>query len=473
MTASVRTPTPASSARSSPSRPAPARAAPSRRAAPWPWAAAAARRSRSRPNAGYRISQVLVNGTPNAAAASAGTYTFTNVQANQTIAATFTQSAATITSSAGAGGSISPIGTQTVAIGGSQTYTITPNNGYPVAHVLVDRVNDAGGRDVRHVHVHQRDGEPHDSPRRSRRTCRRASPCPRLPAAMPQAAACRSPGQRTWRSAAASSPSGPTAAAAGTSARSSPPTARPPTRPTSPSTCRRAPPTTDLGRLPADRGQRRLDGVRAEQRDLHGHGPWPSPCPRSPAATPRTAACRSPGRPASPSPAASSPSGRDSGSGWYIGKIVPTNGDHSYATNVTLDVPVGSGYSIWVGYRPTAGSGAWTVFGQSSGTFTVTPPLVITVPSITGTYAQSSSLPVSWTTSAALLAGGEFAVWAESASGWYIGKIVPTERRPPPTRPDSPSTCPRAAATRSGSATGPPWAAAPGRCSVKAAGRSR
>jgi len=32
---------------------------------------------------------------------------------------------------------------------------------------------------------------------------------------------------------------------------------------------------------------------------------------------------------------------------------------------------VGTTYSIFVGYRPTVGFGAWTVFGQSGGTFTV------------------------------------------------------------------------------------------------------
>jgi hypothetical protein len=60
------------------------------------------------------------------------------VQAPHTISVTFTQSAATITSSAGTGGTISPNGTQTVAIGFNQTYTITPNPGYHVLDVLVD-----------------------------------------------------------------------------------------------------------------------------------------------------------------------------------------------------------------------------------------------------------------------------------------------------------------------------------------------
>ena len=84
---------------------------------------------------------MLVDGVDNTTAVSTGTYTFTNVQAPHTISVTFAQSAATITSSAGTGGTISPNGTQTVAIGGSQTYTITANPSYTRATVLVDGVN--------------------------------------------------------------------------------------------------------------------------------------------------------------------------------------------------------------------------------------------------------------------------------------------------------------------------------------------
>ena len=82
------------------------------------------------PNAGFRTATVLVDGVNNPTAVSTGTYTFTNVTAPHTISVTFSQSQATITSSAGTGGTISPNGAQTVAIDGSQTYTITPNNGY-------------------------------------------------------------------------------------------------------------------------------------------------------------------------------------------------------------------------------------------------------------------------------------------------------------------------------------------------------
>ena len=91
-----------------------------------------------------------------------------------------------------------------------------------------------------------------------------------------------------------------------------------------------------------------------------------------------------------------------SASGLYVGKLVAVNGTASYSTSVSLSVPPGSGYFVTVGYRPVAGSGSWTVYGSSSGTFTVTLPLTITVSPVIGTYAQNSSLPVFWTTSQAL-----------------------------------------------------------------------
>ncbi|MBU2539884.1 hypothetical protein KJ786_01885, partial [Patescibacteria group bacterium] len=43
-----------------------------------------------------------------------------------------------ITASAGANGSISPVGSASLTYGNNQTYTITPNTGYKVADVLVD-----------------------------------------------------------------------------------------------------------------------------------------------------------------------------------------------------------------------------------------------------------------------------------------------------------------------------------------------
>ena len=111
-------------------------------------------------------------------------------------------------------------------------------------------------------------------------------------------------------------------------------------------------------------------------------------------------------------------------SGWYIGKLVAKNATTAYSTSVTLAVPLAGGYQIRVGYRPVAGSGSWMVFGASGGSFTVAAPaLAITLPTITGSYAQNSTLPVSWTTNQAL-ASGQFAVWVRSASGWYVGKLV-------------------------------------------------
>ncbi len=88
------------------------------------------------PNANYQIAGVTVDGTPVGGVSS---YTFSNVTANHTIAATFTATATyTITSTASAGGSISPSGSTIMNQGVSQTYTITPNAGYQIADVTVD-----------------------------------------------------------------------------------------------------------------------------------------------------------------------------------------------------------------------------------------------------------------------------------------------------------------------------------------------
>ena len=65
-------------------------------------------------------------------------YTFTNVIANHTISATFDIDTFTITASAGAGGSISPLGAVSVNYGDSQTFSISHDPGYMVTGVLVD-----------------------------------------------------------------------------------------------------------------------------------------------------------------------------------------------------------------------------------------------------------------------------------------------------------------------------------------------
>jgi hypothetical protein len=90
------------------------------------------------PNAGYQIDAVLVNGT---SVGAVGTYTFTNVTTNQTIAATFkvvSTTSSTITASAGANGTISPTGAVSVTNGTNKIFTITPNAGYQIDAVLVN-----------------------------------------------------------------------------------------------------------------------------------------------------------------------------------------------------------------------------------------------------------------------------------------------------------------------------------------------
>jgi len=93
------------------------------------------------PASGYSIAGVSVDG---AAKGALGTYTFTNVTANHTIAATFTQNSATtfiITATAGEGGSITPSGNVTVAKGASATFTIKARHHHRIRKVKVDGVS--------------------------------------------------------------------------------------------------------------------------------------------------------------------------------------------------------------------------------------------------------------------------------------------------------------------------------------------
>ena len=92
------------------------------------------------PDRGYHIQDVLVDGVSVGAVSS---YPFENVEANHTITATFAKDADPVTryrieASAGEGGSISPEGIVRVSQGGSQTFTITPDQGYKIEDVLVD-----------------------------------------------------------------------------------------------------------------------------------------------------------------------------------------------------------------------------------------------------------------------------------------------------------------------------------------------
>jgi len=86
----------------------------------------------------YAIADVLVDGSSVGAAAG---YTFTNVTASHTIAASFALKTYTVTASAGAGGTISPSGATVVNCGGDQAFTVTAGACYQIAEVLVDGVS--------------------------------------------------------------------------------------------------------------------------------------------------------------------------------------------------------------------------------------------------------------------------------------------------------------------------------------------
>ena len=88
------------------------------------------------PETCYEIGNVTVNGTAVTLDANSQ-YTINNITSNQNINVTFNQLSYTITATAGNGGTINP-GTTTVNCGGSQTYTITPSEGFMISDVRVD-----------------------------------------------------------------------------------------------------------------------------------------------------------------------------------------------------------------------------------------------------------------------------------------------------------------------------------------------
>ena len=101
------------------------------------------------------MADVLVDGVSVGAVTS---YTFTNVTANHTIAASFAIDTYTITASAGANGTISPSGHVTVNYGANQTFTITPDGQLPRGRRPGGRRLSGGGDQL---HLHQRHRQPH------------------------------------------------------------------------------------------------------------------------------------------------------------------------------------------------------------------------------------------------------------------------------------------------------------------------
>ena len=96
------------------------------------------------PYTGYGIDDVLVDGR---SVGPVSTYTFTNVHDDHTITASFSVLTYIISPWAGAGGTISPFGHIVVTHGGSQTFTITPDDGYHVANVFVGGLDWIGAVD--------------------------------------------------------------------------------------------------------------------------------------------------------------------------------------------------------------------------------------------------------------------------------------------------------------------------------------
>jgi len=90
------------------------------------------------PDSGYSIADVLVDGVSQGAIAS---YAFSQTAADHTITVEFAVDTHWISASAGDHGDIVPVGDTEVAHGASQVFTIVPDDGYRVASVLVDGID--------------------------------------------------------------------------------------------------------------------------------------------------------------------------------------------------------------------------------------------------------------------------------------------------------------------------------------------
>jgi hypothetical protein len=90
------------------------------------------------PDTCHTIADVLVNGVPQGPVT---TYTFTDVQADQTISASFAIRTFTIAASAGPGGTITPSGDVPVACAAEQAFSIAPDGAHHVLDVRVDDVS--------------------------------------------------------------------------------------------------------------------------------------------------------------------------------------------------------------------------------------------------------------------------------------------------------------------------------------------
>jgi hypothetical protein len=91
-----------------------------------------------KPENGYKISDVRVD---KVSVGPVSEYTFSNINSSHSISATFVPIVYIIKSSTGKGGLIDPAGTINLGYGSSKSFTITPENGFMIADVLIDNVS--------------------------------------------------------------------------------------------------------------------------------------------------------------------------------------------------------------------------------------------------------------------------------------------------------------------------------------------
>ncbi|MDR0523331.1 MAG: hypothetical protein LBG62_02780 [Candidatus Methanoplasma sp.] len=100
------------------------------------------------PSEGYKLSDVLVDGSSYLSRMGGYRLTLADVRADCTVESFFALGAYSITASADGGATISPSGTVEVSYGGSQTFRFEPKAGHQITYVVVDGVTVEGSADL-------------------------------------------------------------------------------------------------------------------------------------------------------------------------------------------------------------------------------------------------------------------------------------------------------------------------------------
>ena len=111
---------------------------------------------------------------------------------------------------------------------------------------------------------------------------------------------------------------------------------------------------------------------------------------------------------------------------WSLAAVYDADGSADYTRQVPVNVPVDTGYQVYVYYRASSGD-AWSVGGLAAGTLDVTggvfSSIAVSAPSTTASVARGGELAVSWAPDAPVAAPAQFGVWLVKGGVWSLAAV--------------------------------------------------